>query len=168
MSEDLKSPQGVIRQFDYMFFVRAVWCCVTALISRTETRVRDVFFFKSKVYPYDIDWMKHMNNTKYLGVAKLARLSALVEAGVWGVPYQIVSYRTSYCKEIKLSQTFLVRTQFQLKDPDLKTIMIDQSFCDPEEQSKVFFKLKSEAISNSRAFSNMKKLCSTVDCLKQN
>ena len=69
------------------------------------------FHVAGKVYPYDIDWIKHMNNTKYLSVAKLARLTALLEAGVWRTPYQIVSYRTSYCKEIKLSQTFLVLTQ---------------------------------------------------------
>ena len=68
-------------------------------------------FVPGKVLSYDIDWMKHMNNTKYLCAAKLARLSALLQAGFWSTPYQITSYSASYYKEIKLSQPFLVKTQ---------------------------------------------------------
>ena len=63
------------------------------------------------VYPYDLDWNRHMNNTKYLSSAKLARLCALLEAGCLTPPWEVVSYFVSYSKELKLFQAFTIATQ---------------------------------------------------------
>ena len=75
--------------------------------------------YTHSVLPSDLDWNRHMNNSKYLIVGRLARVAALAERGHWGrSPYSISQYHVTYHREAKLAQKLLVTTKVTRTDSE--------------------------------------------------
>jgi YbgC/YbaW family acyl-CoA thioester hydrolase len=116
----------LIRRYLRMFRIQ--------LAARRGARVdlHDVTRVNDLVWLTDIDELRHMNNSVYLGLMDHARLDLLVRSGAWqriraaGI-YPVVTTQTiTYRKSLELGERFVIETR--VAGYDDRQVYIEQRF----------------------------------------
>ncbi|XP_075050725.1 protein THEM6-like [Mixophyes fleayi] len=122
---------------DVWYFVRAF---LAVLKARLQPVVKDLLkehTFSGLVLPHDLDFLLHMNNSRYLREADFARLSFFTRSGLFGAIHSLgagmvmaactVRYRRSLC----LLEAFEIRTRLLCWDD--KAFYVEQRFVAPSD-----------------------------------
>jgi YbgC/YbaW family acyl-CoA thioester hydrolase len=107
-----------------------------ARITRTARagtlELHDVGVVRDRVWLSDIDELRHMNNSVYLGLLDHARLDLLLRSGAWtkiraaGI-YPVVTTQTiTYRRSLELGERFTIETR--IAGYDEKAVYIEQRF----------------------------------------
>jgi YbgC/YbaW family acyl-CoA thioester hydrolase len=94
--------------------------------------LHDVVVRHERVWPTDIDELRHMNNGVYLGLLDHARLDLLLRSGAWTAIrkariYPVVSTQTiTYRKSLELGDRFEIQTR--IAGYDERQVYIEQRF----------------------------------------
>lgn len=104
------------------------------LSARRAPRIplHDVAVRRERVWLTDLDELRHMNNSVYLGLLDHARLDLLLRSGAWkqmrdaGI-YPVVTTQTiAYRKSLELGERFLIETR--IAGYDERSVYIEQRF----------------------------------------
>jgi len=94
--------------------------------------IHDVSILPDRVWWSDIDELRHMNNSVYLGLLDHARLDLLLRSGAWqriraaGI-YPVVTTQTiTYRRSLELGERFTIETR--IAGYDEKAVYIEQRF----------------------------------------
>jgi YbgC/YbaW family acyl-CoA thioester hydrolase len=105
--------------------------------------LHDVAIRRERVWLTDIDELRHMNNSVYLGLLDHARLDLLLRSGAWklmrhaGV-YPVVTMQTiSYRKSLELGDRYEIQTR--IAGYDERQVYIEQRFVRDGEVTAVAF-----------------------------
>lgn len=94
--------------------------------------LHDVLRVRRRVWPGDLDELRHVNNGVYLSMLDLARYELLKRSGVWGRMreaglYPVVAAQTiAYRKSLRLWQRFAIETR--ILGYDAKAVYLEQRF----------------------------------------
>ncbi|HEY8590096.1 MAG TPA: acyl-CoA thioesterase [Naasia sp.] len=92
----------------------------------------DVLTVQRRVWPGDLDELRHVNNGVYLSMLDLPRLELLQRAGLWGRMraagvYPVVAAQTiAYRKSLKLWQRFIIESR--ILGYDERAVFLEQRF----------------------------------------
>lgn len=94
--------------------------------------LHDVGVTRERVWLSDIDELRHMNNSVYLGLMDYSRLDLMLRSGAWpkmrsaGI-YPVVTTQTiTYRKSLELGERFTIETR--IAGYDEKAVYIEQRF----------------------------------------
>ncbi len=94
--------------------------------------LHDVLRVRRRVWPGDLDELRHVNNGVYLSILDLARYELLKRSGVWrrmqreGL-YPVVAAQTiAYRKSLRLGQRFAIETR--ILGYDDRAVYLEQRF----------------------------------------
>lgn len=113
-----------IRRFSRMFRIRA------AAKRRPALAITDVSIVHDRVWPTDIDELRHMNNGVYLSLLDHARLDLMLRAGAWAAMraakvYPVVTAQSiAYRRSLELGQRFQIETR--IAGYDDRSVYIEQ------------------------------------------
>jgi YbgC/YbaW family acyl-CoA thioester hydrolase len=94
--------------------------------------LHDVAIRHERVWPTDLDELRHMNNSVYLGLLDHARLDLLLRSGAWKLMrvagiYPVVTTQTiSYRKSLELGERYDIETR--IAGYDERQVYIEQRF----------------------------------------
>jgi YbgC/YbaW family acyl-CoA thioester hydrolase len=94
--------------------------------------LHDVLRVRRRVWPGDLDELRHVNNGVYLSMLDLARYELLKRSGVWGRMqraglYPVVAAQTiAYRKSLRLGQRFGIETR--ILGYDARAVYLEQRF----------------------------------------
>jgi YbgC/YbaW family acyl-CoA thioester hydrolase len=94
--------------------------------------LHDVLRVHRRVWPGDLDELRHVNNGVYLSMLDLARYELLTRSGVWGRMrreglYPVVAAQTiAYRKSLRLGQRFAIETR--ILGYDARAVYLEQRF----------------------------------------
>jgi YbgC/YbaW family acyl-CoA thioester hydrolase len=94
--------------------------------------LHDVLRVRRRVWPGDLDELRHVNNGVYLSMLDLARYELLKRSGVWGRMreaglYPVVGAQTiAYRKSLRLGQRFAIETR--ILGYDARAVYLEQRF----------------------------------------
>ena len=98
---------------------------------------------RERVWLSDIDELRHMNNSVYLGLMDHARFDLMARSGAWqrfraaGVYPVVVSQTITYRKSLELGERFTIETR--IAGYDEKAVYIEQRFIrDGEVTARAF------------------------------
>lgn len=97
-----------------------------------RVELHDVLRVRRRVWPGDLDELRHVNNGVYLSMLDLARYELLKRAGVWGRMqqaglYPVVAAQTiAYRKSLHLGQRFEIETR--ILGYDARAVYLEQRF----------------------------------------
>lgn len=94
--------------------------------------LHDVAVRRERVWLTDLDELRHMNNSVYLGLMDHARLDLLLRSGAWqriraaGI-YPVVTHQTiSYRKSLELGERYQIETR--IAGYDERAVYLEQRF----------------------------------------
>ncbi|MEO8260952.1 MAG: acyl-CoA thioesterase [Pseudolysinimonas sp.] len=127
----------LIRRYLRMFRIQ--------LAARRGRRIglHDVATRRERVWPTDIDELRHMNNSVYLGLLDHARLDLLLRSGAWAAIraagiYPVVTTQTiSYRKSLELGDRYEIETR--IAGYDERQVYIEQRFVRAGEVTAVAY-----------------------------
>ncbi len=94
--------------------------------------LHDVLRVRRRVWPGDLDELRHVNNGVYLSMLDLARYELLKRSGVWDRMrgarlYPVVAAQTiAYRKSLRLGQRFAIETR--ILGYDARAVYLEQRF----------------------------------------
>ncbi|XP_056378856.1 protein THEM6 [Hyla sarda] len=127
----------VLAFLDVWYFIRAF---LSVLSARLQPVVKDLLkehSFSGVVLPHDLDFLLHMNNSRYLREADFARLSYFTRSGLFGAIHSIGSGMVMaastirYRRSLRLLETFEIRTRLLCWDE--KAFYVEQRFVTPKD-----------------------------------
>lgn len=105
--------------------------------------IHDLGVTRERVWLTDLDELRHMNNSVYLGLMDYSRLELLLRSGAWtalraaGV-YPVVTAQTiTYRKSLELGERFTIETR--IAGYDERAVYIEQRFIRDAEVTAVAF-----------------------------
>jgi YbgC/YbaW family acyl-CoA thioester hydrolase len=105
--------------------------------------IHDLSVTRERVWLTDLDELRHMNNSVYLGLMDYSRLDLMLRSGAWrlmraaGV-YPVVTTQTiTYRKSLELGERFTIETR--IAGYDEKAVYIEQRFIRAGEVTAVAF-----------------------------
>jgi YbgC/YbaW family acyl-CoA thioester hydrolase len=113
-----------IRRFSRLFRIRI------AARRRPALHIHDVSIVHDRVWPSDIDELRHMNNGVYLSLLDHARLDLMLRSGGWrkmraAKVYPVVTAQSiAYRKSLELGQRFQI--QSRIVGYDERAVYIEQ------------------------------------------
>ncbi|BDZ45699.1 acyl-CoA thioesterase [Naasia aerilata] len=99
---------------------------------RPRIGLHDVARMSGRVWPTDLDELRHVNNGVYLSLMDLPRLDLLMRSGVWarfqkaGVYPVVASQTITYRKSLRLWQRFEIETR--ILGYDERAVYLEQRF----------------------------------------
>lgn len=94
--------------------------------------LHDVLRVRRRVWPGDLDELRHVNNGVYLSMLDLARYELLKRSGVWermkaaGVYPVVAAQSIAYRKSLRLGQRFEIETR--ILGYDARAVYLEQRF----------------------------------------
>ncbi|CAH2286107.1 THEM6 [Pelobates cultripes] len=122
---------------DVWYFLRAF---LAILRARLQPVVKDLLkehSFSSLVLPHDLDFLLHMNNSRYLREADFARLSFFTRSGLFGAIHSLgagmvmAACTARYRRSLRLLETFEIRSRLLCWDD--KAFYVEQRFVAPKD-----------------------------------
>ncbi|XP_075437642.1 protein THEM6 [Ascaphus truei] len=122
---------------DVWYFLRAF---LAVLRARLQPVVKDLLkehTFSGLVLPHDLDFLLHMNNSRYLREADFARLSFFTRSGLFGALHSLgagmvmAACTVRYRRSLRLLETFEIRTRLLCWDD--KAFYVEQRFVSPRD-----------------------------------
>ncbi|XP_063307060.1 protein THEM6 [Pelobates fuscus] len=122
---------------DVWYFLRAF---LAILRARLQPVVKDLLkehTFSSLVLPHDLDFLLHMNNSRYLREADFARLSFFTRSGLFGAIHSLgagmvmAACTARYRRSLRLLETFEIRSRLLCWDD--KAFYVEQRFVAPKD-----------------------------------
>ncbi|KAM4705351.1 protein THEM6 [Rhinophrynus dorsalis] len=122
---------------DVWYFIRAF---LAVLRARLQPVIKDLLkehTFSGLVLPHDLDFLLHMNNSRYLREADFARLSYFTRSGLFGAIHSLGSgmvmaaCTVRYRRSLRLLETFEIRTRLLCWDD--KAFYVEQRFVAPKD-----------------------------------
>ncbi|MEE6462984.1 hypothetical protein FKM82_005728, partial [Ascaphus truei] len=122
---------------DGWYFLRAF---LAVLRARLQPVVKDLLkehTFSGLVLPHDLDFLLHMNNSRYLREADFARLSFFTRSGLFGALHSLgagmvmAACTVRYRRSLRLLETFEIRTRLLCWDD--KAFYVEQRFVSPRD-----------------------------------
>lgn len=122
---------------DVWYFLRAFF---SVLRARLQPVVKDLLkehAFSGLVLPHDLDFLLHMNNSRYLREADFARLSCFTRSGLFGAIHGLgagmvmAACTVRYRRSLRLFQAFEIRTRLICWDD--KAFYVEQRFVAPND-----------------------------------
>ncbi len=101
-------------------------------VRRPSMDPRDVLRVRRRVWPGDLDELRHVNNGVYLSMLDLARYELLRRAGLWermrkaGVYPVVASQTITYRKSLELGQRFEIESR--ILGYDARAVFLEQRF----------------------------------------
>lgn len=117
---------------DFWYFVRGAWAVLKYLF---QAPIRDVLaeqVVQGRVLPHDIDYMGHMNNSRYLRECDFARLSYYTRNGMYkayhtlGARMVVGALTIRYRRSLELGEAFELRSRILAWDE--KSFFMEQRF----------------------------------------
>lgn len=112
-------------------FVRLLWLTLTAR-RRAPIHLHDVARMSMRVWPSDLDELRHVNNGVYLSMMDHPRLDLLHRSGTWepmrraGIYPVVASQTITYRKSLKLWQRFDIESR--IIGYDDRAVYLEQRF----------------------------------------
>ncbi|WP_371872750.1 acyl-CoA thioesterase [Herbiconiux sp. L3-i23] len=112
-------------------FLRLLWLSITAK-RRPRLGIHDVARMSARVWPTDLDELRHVNNGVYLSMMDHPRLDLLQRSGVWakmqqaGVYPVVASQTITYRKSLKLWQRYDIESR--IIGYDERAVFVEQRF----------------------------------------
>ncbi|XP_072266624.1 protein THEM6 [Pyxicephalus adspersus] len=122
---------------DVWYFLRAF---LAVLRARFQPVVKDLLkehTFSGLVLPHDLDFLLHMNNSRYLREADFARLSYFTRRGLFGAIHSLgagmvmAACTVRYRRSLRLFEAFEIRTRLLCWDD--KAFYVEQRFVAPKD-----------------------------------
>ncbi|XP_072007090.1 protein THEM6 isoform X1 [Engystomops pustulosus] len=122
---------------DVWYFLRAF---LAVLRARLQPVVKDLLkehSFSGLVLPHDLDFLLHMNNSRYLREADFARLSYFTRSGLFGAIHAMgagmvmAACTIRYRRSLRLLEAFEIRTRLLCWDE--KAFYVEQRFVAPKD-----------------------------------
>ncbi|KAG8441569.1 hypothetical protein GDO86_010667 [Hymenochirus boettgeri] len=122
---------------DIWYFVRAF---SGVLRARLQPVVKDLLkehMFSGVVLPHDLDFLLHMNNSRYLREADFARLSFFTRNGIFGALHSLgasmvmAACTARYRRSLRFMESFEIRTRLLCWDD--KAFYVEQRFLAPKD-----------------------------------
>ncbi|XP_040208031.1 protein THEM6 [Rana temporaria] len=122
---------------DVWYFLRAFF---SVLRARLQPVVKDLLkehAFSGLVLPHDLDFLLHMNNSRYLREADFARLSCFTRCGLFGAIHGLgagmvmAACTVRYRRSLRLFEAFEIRTRLICWDD--KAFYVEQRFVAPKD-----------------------------------
>ncbi|XP_066434816.1 protein THEM6 [Eleutherodactylus coqui] len=122
---------------DVWYFIRAF---LAVLRARLQPVVKDLLkehSFSGLVLPHDLDFLLHMNNSRYLREADFARLSYFTRSGLFGAIHSMgagmvmAACTIRYRRSLRLLEAFEIRTRLLCWDE--KAFYVEQRFVAPRD-----------------------------------
>ncbi|KAM4688722.1 protein THEM6 [Discoglossus pictus] len=150
---DLRSPSTevmwllvlVLGLVAILFSILDVWYFLRAFLAvakaRLQPHVKDLLkehTYSSIVLPHDLDFLLHMNNSRYLREADFARLSYFTRSGLFGAIHSLsagmvmAACTVRYRRSLKLFENFEIRTRLLCWDD--KAFYVEQRFVAPRDE----------------------------------
>ncbi|KAM5157870.1 protein THEM6 [Mantella aurantiaca] len=120
---------------DVWYFLRSF---LAVLRARLQPAVKDLLkehTFSGRVLPHDLDFLLHMNNSRYLREADFARLSFFTRSGLFGAIHSLgagmvmAACTVRYRRSLRLLEAFQIRTRLLCWDD--KALYLEQRFVTP-------------------------------------
>ncbi|WP_307807433.1 acyl-CoA thioesterase [Naasia sp. SYSU D00948] len=112
---------------------------------RPPLDLHDVAVIEGRVWPTDLDELRHVNNGVYLSMMDLPRLDLLMRSGLWprfraaGIYPVVASQTITYRKSLQLWQRFRIETR--IVGYDDRAVYLEQRFVvDGEVYARGFVK----------------------------
>ncbi|MET0590676.1 MAG: acyl-CoA thioesterase [Naasia sp.] len=112
-------------------FFRLLWLTATRR-RRPPLDIHDVARMPMRVWPSDLDELRHVNNGVYLSMMDMPRYDLLLRSGAWakmrraGVYPVVASQTITYRKSLTLGQRFVIETR--IVGYDERAVYIEQRF----------------------------------------
>eukprot|EP00116_Pleurobrachia_bachei_P012454 sb/3472716/ len=93
----------------WRYYLRLAWCILITKLHPPP----DPTLFHSRVYSYELDWNFHLNNTKYLDQACLARTQLFLsspEESLYNYR-DFKSYTITYKNELRVGEKYRIKTE---------------------------------------------------------
>ena len=103
-----------------------------SLVRGERMDLHDVLRVRRRVWPGDLDELRHVNNGVYLSMLDLARYELLKRSGVWermkaaGVYPVVAAQSIAYRKSLRLGQRFEIETR--ILGYDARAVYLEQRF----------------------------------------
>uniref|UniRef100_A0A8C5MWY1 Protein THEM6 n=1 Tax=Leptobrachium leishanense TaxID=445787 RepID=A0A8C5MWY1_9ANUR len=122
---------------DVWYFLRAAFAVLRARVQPVVKDLLKEHTFSSLVLPHDLDFLCHMNNSRYLREADFARLSFFTRSGLFGAIHSLgagmvmAACTVRYRRSLKLLETFEIRSRLLCWDD--KAFYVEQRFVAPKD-----------------------------------
>lgn len=103
-------------------FFRLVRIFLSAIFSKKDGGITDIYRLKFSVWLTDQDMFAHMTNSRYFSFADLGTINFIIRSGCWGTMRKrgwipvILSEKVTISKMLKFPQAFEVETQITCWD----------------------------------------------------
>ncbi|KAM8966511.1 protein THEM6 [Pelodytes ibericus] len=122
---------------DVWYFLRAFFAVLRARLQPVVKDLLKEHSFSSMVLPHDLDFLFHMNNSRYQREADFARLSYFTRSGLFGAIHSLGSGMVMaactirYRRSLRLLEPFEIRTRLLCWDE--KAFYVEQRFVAPKD-----------------------------------
>ncbi|XP_053323439.1 protein THEM6 [Spea bombifrons] len=122
---------------DVWYFLRVFLAVLRARLQPVVKDLLKVHTYSSLVLPHDLDFLFHMNNSRYLREADFARLSYFTRSGLFGAIQSLgagmvmAACTVRYRRSLRLLERFEIQTRLLCWDD--RAFYVEQRFVSPKD-----------------------------------